>query len=100
MRALHYVTISGQTRQRGSVGRSAFARGIGLVRMFRRWRERNRQRGELMSLIRDEFACKDMGITSSLALREVRRFPWQPPDREWQEIACRRRNEYSGNPEF
>ena len=54
------------------------------------WRKRSRQRNELMALARDGFDLKDLGITRALAVREATRFPWQPCDAEWSDVATGR----------
>ena len=49
------------------------------------WRERRRQRAELMALVRAGFDFEDIGITRALAAREAVRFPWQAFDAGWKD---------------
>jgi uncharacterized protein YjiS (DUF1127 family) len=65
------------------------------------WRERRRQRRELMTLLRDGFDFGDFGVTRALAAKEAQKFPWQEFDDQWQPAAdargtpaARRQNEY------
>ncbi len=59
-----------------------------LLRLFRVWRQRARERNELSEIsVRD---CADMGILKSLAAGEARRWPWQKPNPEWREIETAR----------
>jgi uncharacterized protein YjiS (DUF1127 family) len=63
-------------------GRSCAA----FVGLLTRWRERRRQRADLMTLVAAGFDFKDIGITHALASREAGKFPWQAWDREWREV--------------
>ena len=55
--------------------------------VFAGWRERTRQRRELMTLVRDGFDFSDAGVTRALAAQEAGKFPWQAFDERWQDAA-------------
>jgi uncharacterized protein YjiS (DUF1127 family) len=63
--------------------RRSCAAFVGLLKL---WRERQRQRADLMTLVAEGFDFKDIGITRALASREASRFPWQAWDGEWRDV--------------
>lgn len=83
---------------RGQIGRIASRR---LLAALAGWRERHRQRRELMTPLQDGFDFGDFGITHALAAREAHKFPWQAFEDQWQHgagvrrtPALRRHNDY------
>jgi uncharacterized protein YjiS (DUF1127 family) len=54
------------------------------------WRERSRQRRELMTLVSDGFNFSDCGVTRALAAQEAGRFPWQAFNDQWQDAGIGR----------
>jgi uncharacterized protein YjiS (DUF1127 family) len=84
---LDVAAIHGRREITPSVWRRVVAM---IIRTLRLWRERSRQRSELMTLARDGFNFNDLGISRALAAREAVKFPWQAPDGEWNEAASER----------
>jgi uncharacterized protein YjiS (DUF1127 family) len=68
----------------GRIGAAARGSAAHVARVFRGWRERERQRRELAQMSALDFG--DITVPPCLQRDEVRRWPWQRPSAQWEEL--------------
>jgi uncharacterized protein YjiS (DUF1127 family) len=78
------------------IGTAVCGSAAAVARVLRGWRERDRQRRELSQMAAHDFG--DIAVPPSLLREEVRRWPWQRPVAQWEELRTPRRSGPAAQP--